>query len=439
VEAELAEDARGGVEMKEVTIYPRSLAGEVLIPASKSMSHRAVICAGLAEGISNINNVGISQDIEATCEAMRSLGIKVERMESSLRIMGSAVLEPKDFRINCRESGSTLRLIIPIAALTGKSIAFYGEGRLTERSLVPYLNIFDRQGIKYETKCGKLPLHINGRLSPGEFRLGGDISSQFVSGLMFALPLMDGDSRIIITNKLESKPYVDLTMEILKDFSIEVENHDYMNFVIKGNQKYRRTDYTVEGDFSQAAFWLAAGTLGSHVSCKGLNINSIQGDKSMLNIIREMGGETVVSYDTVKSLPSAARGAVIDASQCPDLVPILAVLGALSKGRTEIVNAERLRLKESDRLKAINRELGRLGACIMEKQSGLIIDGVKSLKGGRVDSWNDHRIAMALAIAATKCQEPVMISNSSCVNKSYPDFWEHYKGLGGRINERIMG
>jgi 3-phosphoshikimate 1-carboxyvinyltransferase len=182
-----------------------------------------------------------------------------------------------------------------------------------------------------------------------------------------------------------------------------------------------------------------AGTLGSHVACRGLDMNSIQGDKLLLDIIGEMGGEIVVSYDTVKSSPSAAKGAVIDASQCPDLVPILAVLGALSKGRTEIVNAERLRLKESDRLKAISRELGKLGACIIEKQKGLIIDGIKSLKGGRVDSWNDHRIAMALAIAATKCQEPVIISNASCVNKSYPNFWEHYKALGGRINERNMG
>ena len=425
--------------MKEVTIYPGSLAGEVLIPASKSMSHRAVICAGLAEGISNINNIGISQDIEATCEAMRNLGIKVERLASSLRIKGSAVLEPKDFRIDCRESGSTLRFIIPIAALTGKSAVFYGEEGLTGRSLVPYLNIFDEQGIKYKTNCGKLPLHINGRLAPGEYKLAGNISSQFISGLMFALPLMDGDSRITITNKLESKPYVNLTMKILKDFSIGVENHDYREFVIRGNQKYGTTDYTVEGDFSQAAFWLVAGTLGSHVACRGLDMNSIQGDKLLLDIIGEMGGEIVVSYDTVKSSPSAAKGAVIDASQCPDLVPILAVLGALSKGRTEIINAERLRLKESDRLKAISRELGKLGACIMEKQKGLIIDGVKSLKGGRVDSWNDHRIAMALAIAATKCQEPVIISNASCVNKSYPDFWEHYKALGGRINERIMG
>ena len=425
--------------MKEVTIYPGSLDGEVLIPPSKSMSHRAIICAGLSEGVSTINNAGVSQDIEATCEAMRSFGIIVDKEASSLSIKGNAALELKSSRIDCRESGSTLRFIIPIAALTGKPVTFCGEGKLIERSLVPYYKIFEKQGIKYETDCGKLPLCINGRLTSGEFQLEGNISSQFISGLMFALPLLEGDSHIMITNELESKSYIDLTMKALKGFSIYIENHNYKTFIIKGKQKYRATDYSVEGDFSQAAFWLAAGTLGSELVCKGLDMESLQGDKSVLDIIGEMGGGIVVDGDTVRSLTADTKGTVIDASQCPDLVPILAVLGALSEGRTEIVNAQRLRLKESDRLKAISSELGKLGACIMEKPDGLIIEGRKSLCGGRVDSWNDHRIAMALAVAATRCEEPVIISNASCVKKSYPDFWEHYKALGGRINERNMG
>lgn len=425
--------------MEEVTIYPDSLAGEVLIPPSKSMSHRAVICAGLSEGISTINNVGISQDIEATCEAMRSLGITVEKAASSLRIKGSAAPKLKNSRIDCRESGSTLRFIIPIAALTGKPVAFYGEGRLVERSLVPYFNIFDNQGIKYETDGGKLPLRINGRLAPGEFELEGNISSQFISGLLFALPLLEGDSQIKVTTELESKPYIDLTLMALEDFSIHIENNDYRTFNVKGRQKYRATDYTVPGDFSQAAFWLAAGALGADLACKGLDMESLQGDKSVVDIIGKMGGKIVIDKDNVRVLTSDTIGTVIDASQCPDLVPILAVLGALSEGRTEIVNAGRLRLKESDRLKAVSSELGKLGACIMEMQDGLIIDGRKSLRGGRVDSWNDHRIAMALAVAATRCEEPVIISNASCVKKSYPDFWAHYKALGGRIDERNMG
>lgn len=425
--------------MKEVTIYPGSLAGEVLIPASKSLSHRAVICAGLSEGISTINDVGISRDIEATFEAMRSFGITIEKADASLRIKGSAVPKLKNTRINCHESGSTLRFIIPIAALTGEPVSFYGEGRLVERPLVPYLNIFKKQEIKYRTNSGKLPLSINGRLAPGEFHLEGNISSQFISGLMFALPLLEGDSRIMVTTELESRPYIDLTLKVLKDFSILIENHEYRAFVIKGRQRYRATDYTVPGDFSQAAFWLAAGSLGSEVICKGLDMASLQGDKSILDIIGEMGGEIVADIGSVRALQADTRGTVIDVSQCPDLVPILAVMGALSEGRTYIVNAGRLRFKESDRLKAVSSELGKLGACIMETHDSLIIDGEKRLRGGRVDSWNDHRIAMALAIAATRCEDPVIISNASCVEKSYPDFWTHYKALGGIIHERNMG
>ena len=425
--------------MKEVKIYPGSLAGEVFIPASKSISHRAVICAGLSEGISNIYNVGISQDIEATIEALRSFGTMIEKADASLRIKGSAVPKLKNSGINCHESGSALRFIIPIAALTGEPVTFYGEGRLVERPLLQYYNIFEKQGIKYETEAGKLPLHINGRLVPGEFQLEGNISSQFISGLMFALPLLEGDSLITVTTEPESKPYIDLTLKVLKDFSIHIENHGYRTFIIKGRQKYKATDYTVPGDFSQAAFWLAAGALGSEVVCKGLDINSMQGDRVMMDIIGEMGGGIFIKAAAVRALPADTRGTVIDASQCPDLVPILAVLGALSEGRTEIVNAGRLRLKESDRLKAVSSELGKLGACIMELHDSLVIDGRKNLRGGRVESWNDHRITMALAIAATRCEEPVIISNASCVKKSYPDFWVHYKALGGKIDERYMG
>ncbi|MEA4847901.1 MAG: 3-phosphoshikimate 1-carboxyvinyltransferase [Clostridiaceae bacterium] len=425
--------------MTEVIIYPGSLEGEVLIPASKSISQRAVICAGLSEGISTINNIGTSEDIETICEAMKSLGVTIERSGSSLKIEGNTALALENQLIDCHESGSVLRFLIPIAALTGKSVVFSGKGRLIERPLTPYFDIFDKQGIKYEASGGKLPLHINGRLSPGEFMLKGNISSQFISGLMFALPLMESDSQITVTTELESKPYVDLTMKVLEDFSIDIDNHGYRDFHIKGKQKYRARDYNIEGDFSQAAFWLAAGALGSRVRCKGLDMDSLQGDKQVVEIIRSMGGRITAENDSVTALPAGTKGMLIDVSQCPDLVPIIAVLGALSEGRTEIVKAKRLRLKESDRLKAISSELGKLGAFIEEGQEGLVIYGRKSLKGGRVDSWNDHRIAMALAIAATRCKEPVIIDGASSVKKSYPDFWGHYKALGGNINERDMG
>lgn len=425
--------------MKDVTIYPTRLVGEVAIPASKSMSHRAVICAGLSEGISNINNIGESMDIEATCEAMESLGIKIRKTGSSLSIKGNRSLKLKNPEIKCRESGSTLRFMIPVAVLAGKPVTFYGEGRLGERSLEPYYRIFDEQGIKYENDRGRLPLRIEGSLSPGEFRLEGNISSQFISGLMFALPLLEGDSRIKVIGELESRPYIDMTMWILERFSIQIENHGYGQFHIKGNQRYKATDYNVEGDFSQAAFWLTAGALGSEIICKGLASDSLQGDKVIVDIIERMGGRIEASGNKLGSRPSNIRGITIDASQCPDLVPILAVMGALGEGRTEIVNAARLRLKESDRLKAISSELGKLGARIQEREDSLIIEGIKTLKGGSVESWNDHRIAMALAIAATRCVDPVTIRNAECVRKSYPGFWGHYIGLGGRTDERNMG
>jgi len=425
--------------MKEVTIYPAKLAGEVDVPASKSMSHRAVICAGLSEGTSIIENIGESMDIEATCRAMKSFGIMIDKADSSLRIQGKRELMLIDPDILCGESGSTLRFMIPVAVLAGRPVTFHGEGRLVERSLEPYYRIFEQQGIKYETDRGRLPLHIEGSLSPGEFQLEGNISSQFISGLMFALPLLKGDSCIEVTGELESRPYIDMTMDILESFSIEVKNNSYRQFHIKGCQRYKATDYTVEGDFSQAAFWLAAGVLGSEITCGGLERNSLQGDKVIVDIIERMGGGTKASGNKLGSTPSGIRGITIDASQCPDLVPILAVMGALAEGRTEIVNAARLRLKESDRLKAISSELGKLGASIEEREDSLVVDGVKTLKGGSVNSWNDHRIAMALAVAAASCREPVTIRNADCVNKSYPGFWEHYKGLGGIIHERNMG
>lgn len=425
--------------MKDVMINPSNLKGEVSIPSSKSVCHRAVICAGLSEGISNIDNVVFSQDIEATCEAMESLGVNIEKQVSSIKIKGTEKLTVINNHIHCNESGSTLRFLIPIAATTGKRVTFEGKGKLEERPLEPYYKIFDIQKINYKNIQGKLPLTIEGKFKPGEYKINGNISSQFISGLLFALPLLDGDSKIIVTTKLESKPYVDLTIDMLKNFRVHVDNNDYKEFIIKGNQKYKRADYRVEGDFSQAAFWLTAGLLGANVLCKGLNMKSLQGDKAILEIIKAMGGEICIEGDKVRALPSKTKGTIIDASQCPDLVPVLTVLGALSEGTTEIINAERLRIKESDRLSAICLELNKIGADITEKADGLIIRGREFLKGGTVHSWNDHRIAMALAVASIKCKEPVIIKNANCVKKSYPEFWKHFRKLGGNISEWSMG
>lgn len=427
--------------MKHVTLSPSKLKGEVVIPTSKSVCHRAVICAGLAEGVSNIDNVVFSQDVEATCGAMSNLGVEIvaDKEASKIKVKGAAKLEPKDVSIDCFESGSTLRFLIPVAATTGKKVTFDGRGKLVERPLEDYYRIFDEQQIDYKNADGKLPLTIDGKLKAGEYRIKGDVSSQFISGLLFALPLLEGDSKIIVTTELESKPYVDLTIDALKTFSVEVENVNYREFIVKGNQKYKASDYRVEGDFSQVAFWLVAGCIGADVVCDGMNINSLQGDKAVLEIIKSMDGEILVEGNKIKAVPSKTKGTVIDAAECPDLVPVLTVLAALSEGTTEIINAARLRFKESDRLSAITTELNKIGADIEEKEDGLIIRGKEFLTGGNVDSWNDHRIAMALAVASIRCKEPVIIKDSSCIKKSYPNFWEHFRELGGNLNEWSLG
>lgn len=426
--------------MNCVKINPNKLEGEINIPPSKSLSHRAIICAALSEGESHIGNLIFSDDIDATCDAMKALGAKIEKTSAtSLKIKGNFPLEIKKEVLDCKESGSTLRFLIPISLLAEGKVEFQGKGKLISRPLGTYYNIFDQQGIAYKNNNGELPLHLKGSLKPGEFKVEGDISSQFISGLMFTLPLLDGDSKIVIRGELESKGYVDLTIDMLEKFGIKIINKDYKEFIIEGGQEYKARDYKVEGDFSQAAFWLVGGMLGEKIDCRDLNLDSLQGDKAILDLILEMGGSLDMKESSVLAKKSHTRGIVIDASEWPDIVPILTVLAAFSQGQTKIVNAARLRIKESDRLRAISTELNKLGADVKELEDGLVINGGKHLKGGTVYSWNDHRIAMSLAIASIKCDGEVTITNSDVVNKSYPHFWEDFKSVGGDIDEFNMG
>lgn len=425
--------------MKSVKIKPKKLNGNILVPPSKSLSHRAIIAATLSYGESNIDNLIFSDDINATLEGMEKLGGKMEKIGARrLKIKGRN-LQKKEQIIDCKESGSTLRFLIPISLLLGNKTTFIGSGKLVSRPLDLYYEILNEQNIKYINNNGELPLSLQGTLSPGIFEMKGNISSQFITGLMFTLPLLNKDSKIIITNELESKGYVDLTIDILNKFGVEIINNEYKEFIIKGNQEYKNKDYRVEGDFSQGAFWIVAGILGEKINSNNLNINSLQGDKVLIDLVKEMGGDIEINDDFIKTSESKTKGIIIDASECPDIIPIMAVLAALSEGQTKIINAGRLRIKESDRLKAISTELNKLGGDIVEVEDSLIINGKTSLKGGIVDSWNDHRIAMALAIASIKATEEVTITNSDAVNKSYPHFWEDFKSVGGEIYEFNMG
>lgn len=423
--------------MGSIKIYNKKLKGEVNIPPSKSMAHRAVICAALAKGKSTIKNIDLSDDIIATINAMRELGATINIFDKYLEIIGvSDGLRKSKRLIDCNESGSTLRFLIPIAALYNGENRFIGKGNLGKRPLQIYYDIFDKQGIEYSYKESELDLNVKGTLSPGAFYVRGDVSSQFITGLMLSLPLLNGDSKIIIEGKLESKGYLDLTLSAMKDFGVHIENKDYREFIIKGNQSYEKREYKVCGDYSQGAFFLCADAISNEVRCNDLEEDSLQGDKEVLSILERMGVDFKRDKDSLIGSASELVGTTIDASGCPDIIPILSVVACLAKGRTEIINCKRLRIKECDRLHAINEELTKLGGIIEEKEDSLIIEGISNFKGGvTVWSHKDHRIAMMLAIASTCCKEPIILKDFECVSKSYPNFFEDFKMLGGNFDE----
>ena len=384
----------------DIRIIPQKLRGAVTPPASKSMAHRAVLAMALAGGTGTLSNLSDSQDIQATKRCVAAL--KAPRPEGELPCL------------DCGESGSTLRVLIPIALAVAGGGVFTGHGRLMERPQQPYFDIFDEKGIFYGQKGSVLT--VRGTLTPGVYRLPGNVSSQFVTGLLYALPLLPGDSTIEITTPLESGGYVDMTLDMLEKFGISVQNKNYAVFHISGNQVYQGRDITVEGDWSQAGFWYSANFLDNQVAIQGLNADSTQGDRVVASLYWKLAkpGDTD-----------------IDVSGCPDLLPPLAVMAAVRSGTTRFVNAARLRIKESDRLATTAALLNALGGHAEEGPDSLTVRGVPAFSGGTVDGANDHRIVMAAAIAATRSSAPVTILGAEAVRKSYPSFWEDYKQLGG--------
>ncbi len=408
----------------KVTITPKPLAGVITPPPSKSQSHRFIIAAALAEGESIIQNVARSQDIEATLRCMAELGADVRWEGETLVLKGVGA----DFRsaerklalpqMDCGESGSTLRFLIPIAVAVRGGGVFTGQGRLMERPQKPYFDMFDEKGIFYERTDNALT--VQGRLSSGIWALPGDVSSQFFTGLLYALPLMEGESYLKSTTSLQSSSYLDMTAVALAASGVEVEPMAGHGFLIKGGQRYAPIHARVETDWSQAGFWFAAMALGNLVDVTGLEQNSAQGDRVMGDHFRRLSWHEDVE---------------IDVSDCPDLVPPLAAIATARVGQTtRLVNAARLRMKESDRLASVREELCKLGAQVEEGPDSLTIVGTERLRGGTVDAHNDHRIAMMLAITATRCVEPVTICGAESVRKSYPNFWEDYVRLGGELN-----
>lgn len=420
--------------MPRLTVFPGALSGEVQAPPSKSILHRALICSALAGGKA-VFPTAESDDIRATLSGLRSLGAAFREEGQALRFAPRREISAPA-EIDCLESGSTLRFLLPLSLALCGGARFRGRGRLASRPLDPYRDLFVRQGISWEKAPGeKLDLQVCGRLHSGEFPLRGDVSSQFVTGLLLALPLLEGDSRICLTTPLQSASYVDCTLEVLQRFGIRVDCREDGYFV-PGGQVFRPVDFQVEGDWSQAAVWLAADALGARIWVCGMSPDSRQGDRVVLDILGRMGAEAVWEGDRVLVRAQNLHGTTIDAADCPDIIPILALAASRAAGVTVIENAARLRLKECDRLEATCRELTRLGARAEIRDDRLIISGGGEWQGCAAESYGDHRMAMFLAIAGAGARGPVEIPRAECVAKSYPDFFDDFARLGGRVHEQ---
>lgn len=403
--------------------------GNITIPPSKSLAHRAIICACLAPGRSVISNIDYSVDIRATIEGMRHLGASIKEDKDTLFIDGIETFQYDGDVVNCHESGSTLRFFLPLFSLTGKRATFSGSKRLIERPQNVYEMLFQEQGIGFVRTYPNII--IDGRLKPGELTLKGNVSSQFITGLLFALPLLEADSKIHIEPPFESRSYVDLTIQMLKRFQIIVEYEDAYTLAIKGNQQYQPTDVLVEGDYSQLVFWASLGVLNHSVETHGLDLHSLQGDKKTIDIFQSMNAGIKVLDDGYQFCPGTLNGTVIDLNDCPDLGPMLFALATQANGKTTFQNAGRLRIKESDRIEAMETELKKLGCSISSTFGTVTITGPVKLQGNvTLHGHNDHRIVMALSILATIADEPITIDDAQAISKSYPGFFKDLASCG---------
>ncbi len=404
--------------------------GKIAIPASKSQAHRAVILAALGEHDVEITCKGISNDIIATADCMNSAGANIEIHDNTIHV--SPVKKQNSGTFECGESGSTLRFLIPVFGALGVEGEFIPHGRLIDRPLSPLDEVLENHGMSISKT--KTTIQCSGKLTPGEYEIPGDVSSQYITGLLMALPLLDGDSTLRVTGALQSKGYITMTEELLYKSGIEY-THSGDTYFTRGSQKPDLGDsFTVEGDYSNAAFYLCMGALSSDgITVTGLNHESTQGDKAAISVLKEMGADVTINGSSVTVRKDSLHGVTIDASQIPDLIPTLSVVASVCDGETRIINAERLRIKESDRIASTCALINNLGGKASELPDGIIITGVRNLTGGTVDSCNDHRIAMSAAVAACASACKVTVLDSMCVRKSYPDFWEDFQTL--KINQ----
>ena len=412
------------------TILPGERSGSVTAPASKSQAHRLLICGALGEKPVTLRCDGVSRDIAATAACLNALGAEIAVENGVIRVAPIREVPEGLCRLPCGESGSTLRFLLPVAGALGAETVFLREGRLPERPLAPLDRELTDHGMTIRAEGAAL--YCSGQLRSGEYTLPGDVSSQFVSGLLMALPRLEGNSALTVTGKLESAAYVTMTEDALIRSGVFFARADQLYGIPGGQKLSLPEELTVEGDWSGAAFFLCMGALSSRgVTVRGLGLISSQGDRAVLDILRTMGAEITLPGDGVHVRRGELRGCVIDASPVPDLIPALCAVAAAAAGETRIVNAARLRLKESDRIKSTAEMIRALGGEAEELPDGLVIRGKAVLRGGTVDPRGDHRIAMAAAVAAGVCRESVVIPGSECAAKSYPRFWEDLDTLKG--------
>ena len=420
-----------------------SLSGEVSAPPSKGYTHRAVIVSSLSDGLSRIDNPLICDDTLATIDACRLLGAEIKILDGRIEVAGRSNPETPEDVIFCRESGSTMRFLTPVCALAPGISVLTGGASLRRRPMAPMLEALNQLGVQcYSARGdGRPPLIVfGGGVKGGEAEIRGDISSQFISGLLFASPKAERDVKLTLTTELNSKPYVDMTIDILEKCNVKV---DYLpeerTFTVTSGQSYSPLDYDVEGDYSSASFLLAAAALlPSRVEVTNLREESLQGDRAIINILRGMGASLEVKRDKVEIEGSveSLRGLSFDACDTPDLVPVLIVLGCFADGETVIGGVERLRWKESDRVKVLIAELRKLGGKLKLDGDRVIVKGSRRLKGAKLYSHGDHRVAMALAVAALASEGETEIRGFECIRKSYPNFIQDILKIGGKITVR---
>ena len=418
-----------------VTISPPArIGGTVSAPPSKSMAHRAVLCSALAKGTSHIENLEFSKDISATLAAAGQLCARVESGPADALVEGLGHFRPVFGPVDCCESGSTLRFLIPLASLTGQSITFVGRGRLMERPQSVYETLYREQNLHFEQANGQLT--VAGSLRSGEYTLAGNVSSQFISGLLFVLPLLAGDSTLHLIPPVESRSYIEMTRAAQAAFGVTSHWLDDTTLCIPGGQQYHPRDYIVEGDYSQAAFLAVLGAVKGGITLTGLTAETLQGDAAILDILRRCGAKFTRTEAGLVFEQAPLHGVDIDLADCPDLGPVLMVLGLLCEGTTVIRNAERLRIKESDRIAAMEAELRACGGVLSSEGGTITVQGCKPrlhAPEAPLSGHNDHRVVMSLAVLSAAAGLPLTVDDAEAIQKSWPNFFAAIRPLGVEV------